>query len=304
MEGYFNNKSIFTLINKWKKHLIIISIAAIIVGAVISFLITPKFKSFAIVYPSSLSTLSDESETEQMLQIFQSTDVREEIFNSFDLATHYKIESDDPHKLSKLISIFESNISFKKTEFESVNIEVLDEDPQIASNIVDSILVFYNEKVEFLHKSKTKEFLTIKEWEINRKQNELDSLEKHLQEIRNKSGILDYKIQTKQVIKAVAQGHSSNQNTVFIQKLKENGVDYLKTDSLHWLAFGMVNKLKDIAHNLEKDLNKEISYSYVVSSPFPADKKTSPVRWLIVFFTLLSSLFMSIIFIGVIESKK
>ncbi len=55
--------------------------------------ITPMFKSYTIVYPANITPYSEESETEQMLQLLQSRDIKDSVIKEFDLAKHYEIDS-------------------------------------------------------------------------------------------------------------------------------------------------------------------------------------------------------------------
>ena len=45
----------------------------------------------------------------------------------------------------------------------------------------------------------------------------------------------------------------------------------------------------------------ELTYVNVVTPPYPADKKSYPVRWLIVAFTMIATLFLAIIIILILE---
>ena len=55
---------------------------------------------------------------------------------------------------------------------------------------------------------------------------------------------------------------------------------------------------------VQTDLNKELTYSNVVSQPVPANKKSYPVRWLIVLIATVSSLFFALVVIGYIDRKN
>jgi uncharacterized protein involved in exopolysaccharide biosynthesis len=80
---------------RWKWHLLSIAVVAALLAAVFSgsFFIKPKYKSYALVYPSNIAPYSDESESEQMLQWLQSQDIRDSIIRKFNLAEHYRIDS-------------------------------------------------------------------------------------------------------------------------------------------------------------------------------------------------------------------
>jgi len=81
MEEFFNSKNIVEILIKWKYHLLIIVAVSVLLAVFFSssIFITPLFKSYAVVYPSNVSPYSNESETEQMMQIMQSKDIRDSI---------------------------------------------------------------------------------------------------------------------------------------------------------------------------------------------------------------------------------
>jgi len=88
MKDYTNNVSILNGIWKWKYHILIITAIGLILSAIFSgsYFITPKYKSYAVVYPANISPYSDESATEQMLQILQSKDIKDSVIKEFDLS--------------------------------------------------------------------------------------------------------------------------------------------------------------------------------------------------------------------------
>ena len=138
MENYFNNKNLLDLVLKWKVHLFIIALIAGIASVVFSSstFIKPKFKSSAIVYPVNLGEYSEESETEQMLELLNSGDIRDAIIDQFTLDVHYKIDKEYKYYLTAIHGKYADNVSFRKTENEAVRIEVLDTDPVIAAEMV------------------------------------------------------------------------------------------------------------------------------------------------------------------------
>ena len=89
------NHYLLELIIKWKKHFIIVTILSIAASAIFSssFFIAPIYKSFAIVYPSNIIPYSNESPTEQLVQLLEATDIRESVIQKFNLAAHYNIDN-------------------------------------------------------------------------------------------------------------------------------------------------------------------------------------------------------------------
>ncbi|HNW53180.1 MAG TPA: hypothetical protein PKN21_02875, partial [Bacteroidales bacterium] len=73
------------IILKWKWHLLVFAVIAALVSLVVSspYFMKPRFKSFAIIYPSNILPYSEESQTEQMLQWLNSSDVRDSVIKKF-----------------------------------------------------------------------------------------------------------------------------------------------------------------------------------------------------------------------------
>src|ERR1035437_5013354 len=129
MGTYLNSEDLFQLLIKWKKHLIIIGLATILISTIFSgpTFIEPKYKSFAILYPSNILPYAGENQSEQLIQLLQSDDIRRDVDSIFHLEKHYGIyTANDHYAQSHFMEIYRDNINFRKTEYESVEITVLD----------------------------------------------------------------------------------------------------------------------------------------------------------------------------------
>ena len=102
-----------------------------------------------------------------MLQILNSDEIREQIISKYNLISHYNIKTDEEFPQTNLIEKYKDNISFSRTEFMSVRIDVLDKDPQVAANIGNDIaslldsMKSYNER-NFADKTQTRRDETIR----------------------------------------------------------------------------------------------------------------------------------------------
>ena len=85
MNNFFDNQRILEVIWKRKFHFIIVGLVAIALSAVFSgsTFIKPKYKSTARIYPTNLWELSEESKTEQMLEVINSRDIKLKMFDAF-----------------------------------------------------------------------------------------------------------------------------------------------------------------------------------------------------------------------------
>jgi len=314
MNDFFDNQKILQLIWRRKIHFIIIGVVAIIISAVFSspFFIKPKFRSTARIYPSNLWVLSEESETEQMLEILNSRDIKLKMFDAFDLDKVYKIARNDQFYLTYMFDIYNKNVKTNKTNFETVEIQVMDHDPQRASDMCDSLIFFYNKKVRDMHKKKDFEMVTISEKGLKQKYAELDSLILRLDTLKQNYGILDYKSQVEKVTEgymtALAEGITPSANRAKIENLYNNLAEqgtqaYLLEKQFDYIT-DVIDSLTTQHEFYLAEYEKDITYCHVVENPVPADKKSYPVRWLIVSLSALSALFIALIVLLVLDYRQ
>jgi len=313
MNNYFNTIDLLRLLSRWKKHLIIVGIISFIAAAVFSspFFIKPKFKSFALVYPSNLIAYSTESPTEQMLQLAQSYDIRDKIIKSFDLYKHYDIDTtSNKYYQSVMYKMYDENIRIKKTEYESMEITAFDTDPVIASAIVDSIIRFFDLKARALQVEKSYEVMVILGDQLKKKRQEMDSMQAIMHDYSVNYGLLDYKEQSKEVTRAYMRGLTSNNSRVIneskkiMEGLKDKGTEFNALNEHLWRIRGSYNDIKLEYENAVRDVYKKLTYANVVTKPFPSDKKATPVRWLIVVVTVGASLVLAFMLLLIFDTKK
>lgn len=309
MDRFFNNKSILDILLKWKWHLAIIAAVTLIVSAVISspLVITPLYKSFAIVYPSNISPYSDENETEQMVQMLQSRDIRDSVVKKFDLGRHWKLDSNYRYFMSSLDFIFGQRVKVTKTPYEAVSIQVWDPDPRMACDVVNAMLEYYNVKVRSLHKEKFLEVVSNYEEIVAYKKKSLDSLAERAKELGLNYGLMDYQGQTREVMRALlgtGGGVRAAEAQKYKKALEEKGgemkliEEMMVTESEGYTVFKL-----DYDRAL-LDYNRNYTFVNTLTKPYPSDKKDYPIRWLIVAGSLISVLFLSIIIIGMIENRR
>jgi hypothetical protein len=306
MEEYTKNSSyLVRLIIKWKTHFIVVSLAAIILSTLFSseWFIKPRFKSVATVYPANVIPYGDESNTEQILQVLQSTEIRDAIVTKFNLFEHYGITKTENSAQSKLIGTYQNFVSITKTEFESVDIKVTDTDPKLACDMANEIIVQLNNKISKLHKEKANEVVQLLNKQLKLESSQLDSLNKGMQELRSKYQILDYDIQVKEASKEYVKTKNSNASSL-MKSLEEKGGEYYQYKKIYDGLIISYNKTRTEYNTAMKELNKNFTYTYVVSPPSVSDKKAYPIRWLIVSISTFSANFLLLIIVIFLNNKK
>ncbi|HOF80871.1 MAG TPA: hypothetical protein PK345_02475 [Bacteroidales bacterium] len=315
MDKLFTNTNLLKMLFKWKIHLAVILLISILVAVVLSspIVITPKFKSYAVIYPANILSYSEESETEQMLQFLQSRDIRDHLIAKYDLAQRYKIDSSYKYFQSTIIYEYSKNVKISKTPYESVLIEVFDSDPQVACDMVNDIIYFFNEKMLQTHREKFGEVVDFLQQRLDSKRAEIDSILIVHDDLRINCGIIDFPNQSREVVRGFLRtvdgnNAAANINTKEVLELKKN----LELYGGEWIfyndrLYNLVDEYSKIKIDLDEanmDFNKEITYANIVSAPFPADKKAYPVRWIIVTISAIGALLLFVVIVMVLENYE
>ena len=290
---------------KWKWHIIIITVAAAILGAIFSGprFITPLYKSEAVLYPGNVSAYSDETFTEQMLQIMQSNEIMDSVVEHFGLLEHYKISKSYPYWKTVLIGEYRDNIRISRTPYDAVLIKVLDKDPQMACDMVKDIIRLYDEKVGTMHKIKRLETVNMFKRQLDEKQHYIDSLKDRMAELSSEYGLLDYEAQSREVSKYYV-GRNKKDDDELVSNMEQYGPEMVMLNQLIRYESKAYSEVKVDYEQELRFYNADMTFSNVVSEPFVADKKTYPVRWVVVALCGLAACFVSILVVYIMESKK
>jgi capsular polysaccharide biosynthesis protein len=315
MTNFFDNQNLLEIIWKWKKHLIIVGILAIVLSAFFSssIFIKPKFKSTARIYPSNnIYVFSEESQSEQLLEIISALDIKLRVIDAFNLSDVYKISKDEPQYLTYMLAEFNDNVKFKKTEFETIEIQVLDTDPKRSCAMCDSIINFLDDKVRSMHRIKYEEVVRIARKDYSALSHQVDSIEERLNFFRKEYQIVDYSTQAKEITKGMVSVLAQQKmNTAggkvlekWMKNFTEKGGEFVLLDQQQKLLVIQRSELKKILDESISNATKKIIYGLKVQSPVPADKKSYPTRSLIMLISTLSALFVALLAILLLENKK
>jgi capsule polysaccharide export protein KpsE/RkpR len=312
MESYFNNINLIKIFVKWKWHFLAIAAIAAVFAFIFSspFFIKPKFKSECIIYPSNIAPYSDESETEQMLQWLNSEDIKDSVMQKFDLPKHYGIDTSYKYFASTMIYLYDKNVKISKTQYESIEIVVLDTDPKVARDIVNAILLYCNEKIRYIHRSKYQEVLVAAQHMIDIKKVEMDSVKSQMRSLGSGYDLIDYDNQSLEISKGylrTVEG-GSNINTKEVLRLKKNieekGGDLVLLKSRLERIAGEFSVLTENYDKALYNARMDLTYINVISKPQIADKKSSPTRWLIMLYVTVVTIFFSLVVISIIDNKQ
>lgn len=324
-----SNRNIFSSVDmvaflwKWRKPIITVTLLGAIVSIVASLLIEEKYRSSVILYPAESSSISrtlinaekdvswfgEEEETEQLLQILQSNALRERIIKKHDLLTHYGLSRDNPKHRIQLYRTFKNNTTFERTEYGSVRIAVLDQDPDTAAMLANDIAALVDTIKNRMQQRRAKKGLDIVEREYRAVQNKIRRIEDSLSWIR-KQGVNDYRSQSEVWNEQLAVAIVENDQRA-VRTLEQK----LDTVSMYGSAYLSLHKELDKAHDrlgqlydryqeAKVDANQTLPHKFVVDKAMPSEKKAYPIRWLIVSASTASAFFLSIFLILALEQFR
>ena len=292
----------------WKRRKIIgiVTGVAAVISVIVSFLLTPLYRSTAVVFPAATSTVSfseqrnakaasmdfgEEEQAEQLVQILSSSRIRDKIVEQFDLFTHYDIGTDDKNKHYKLVKEYENHFFFVRTRYGSIQIDVLDEDPvmaaDMANKIVDLIDTVKNNMVAertlpaFEINKRKKEQMEIDRTEVLRKLDSLASL-----------GVvpLDGRANLYQAYVDAKNQQEKAEIKKAIDINMQHGAEF---DGLEYIRNEKIVKLEDFMESYEQaesDANTIFNHKFVVERAVIADKKDKPKRMIIVLLSTIGAM--------------
>ncbi|MFH0895651.1 MAG: hypothetical protein V2A54_14540 [Bacteroidota bacterium] len=327
--GLYSMSGLIRLVDKWKMHLLVVTILAIACSIVFTmpYFIKPKFKSSVILFPVATNSVSKillsdnsnikedimdfgtEDQVEQMLQILNSDDIRNRIVKKYNLYAHYGIDMDSKYPHTTLLKMFEENITFSRTEFMSVEIEVLDTDPQLAANIANDIADLLDTVKNEMQRVRALKAYQIVDSEYKDLLNQIKSIDDSLAFLRSK-GVLEFEKQTEMITEqyAFAIAHNNMQGA---QKLEEKlnnlakyGGRYVELRDMSIYEREKLSQLMVKHREAKVDAEQNMPQKFVVNRAYKAEKKAYPVRWIIVVIATFSSLILALLILIFIDRVK
>jgi capsule polysaccharide export protein KpsE/RkpR len=146
---------------------------------------------------------------------------------------------------------------------------------------------------------------------VAKKKNYIDSLNARLTFLSKEYGLTNYQAQTEEVTKGylrTVDGDGSSVRDREVNELKANieeqGGEMLILQNLIQHEVTKYIDMKDEYEKAYMDFDRRFSYTNIITHPYPADKKSYPIRWLVVLISALSAFFISFIVILVLENYR
>src|SRR3990167_7781158 len=152
-----NNKTALHFLFRNRKLLIISLFTGGLLGGIITLFIPITYLSTAIVYPYSAYTKDNiianpqfglELETEQLLQLMESKSMRDRTIKHFKLYKYYQIDTNNISWESQLTLQYINDVSFERSKYLSVVINVQTRDPKLSAQIANFMENLDNENYD------------------------------------------------------------------------------------------------------------------------------------------------------------
>ncbi|MFN9325573.1 MAG: hypothetical protein ACK6A5_09320, partial [Flavobacteriales bacterium] len=131
MSSEVNFSGFLPLIQRQWRLFVVVGLTAATLSGIFSgpTFIKPRYMSTATVYPVNLNSYSIETRTDQLLQLLESNSIRDSLIKQFDLAKVYEVDTTANGGYFALYNEFNDRVEITKTRFESVQVEIVDENP-------------------------------------------------------------------------------------------------------------------------------------------------------------------------------
>lgn len=306
-----NFSSVDLLIYMWKKKwiLIIVTFLAGVTSIIVSLQITEKYKSTVIMFPTTGASISksllsanytgrqsvygfgEEEQAEQLLQVLNSELIRERIIQKYNLMEHYGIDPNSKYPYTQLAGQYSDNISFQRTELMSVEITVMDTDPQIAADIANDISDLVDTVYNDMKQARAEAAFELVRKEYLEAQRDVSTLRDSLEAVGQDM--------------AVSLRSAGGSSLAYLTRaLAAHGGTFITlTNHLDHET----ERLADLRQRYQEarvEAEQELPYKFIVDQAYASEKKAYPKRSVIVMVSTAAAFLFTLILLVIIDSLK
>lgn len=302
----------------WRRRipLLIITFAAGVLSIAGSLLIVPKFKSTVVLFATSeasvgkaiiqenyqkgLQTFGDEEQVEPIMQVLKSDAIRDRIIEKYDLMHHYYIDPESKHPLFKLHKYYASNVQIKRTQYNSIDVTVLDQDPEVAAAIANDIAGLVDTTIWEIKSARALRAMKYLEGEIRN----VDQYARRLKDsllTYNRKGVISFERQIERLTeahgKAVLEGNTSARREIEneIYELGENSSGFVYYWFIYNDELNRINDLRNQYLQAKAELDSRLPNVFILDRAQVADKKAYPKKSVIVIVATFSTFILAVV---------
>jgi uncharacterized protein involved in exopolysaccharide biosynthesis len=326
MTDNISSTNLIVKIYRWRRVFIWVTVLTGIITSAVLLLIPNQYKSTAVLFAARQFSVSklvieanagnqedymeigDEDDCEKLIQVLNSDALKMKVANYFDLWKRWDIR-DTTLAYHYLKLKWWEMVTIKRTEFNSIKVEVMDYTPEGAAQIANGISDFADSVRKDMTRDVAGKVLKIVKDEYDSTLTRMKVLEDSLDALAQ-LGVLHYKEQVKAYSKSYARAIEKN-DAGAIKRLEEK-LDLMK-------KYG--NAYQNIHHNLEKysakypdikqkydealvNYNTTIPLKFVVEKAKPNAFREKPRRLMTLALVLAANNIIALMFLLIREKLK
>ena len=303
-----------------RKKLMLFTFTAAVISGVVAFIMTPLYLSTAVVFPAATSSVSfseqrnakaaamdfgEEEQAEQLVQILQSSRIRDKVVSEFELMKHYEIDSKGANKYFKLNEAYNNHISFNRTRFGSIRIDVLDENPALAAKIANKIVDLIDTVKNEMIAERTVPAFKVNERKLAQMKRDRDAILRKLDSLAD-LGVIALDVRSN-LFQAYVDSKNPEDRAELKKKIDVNMKYGAMYDGLEYMRNEKIVKIEDFNisyEQAESDANAKFNHKFIVERAVKADKKEKPKRSVIILVSTVAAFFIGLFSLLLWEKYK
>jgi len=325
-KNIFNSENLLSFIfSKWKP-LLIVAIIAMIGSVVVSFLLPEKYKASVLLFSTQNNNLSraflsqqeddtkdflafgEDNNADQLLQILKSDAVMYALEKKFDLMNYYHLQ-DKPKKWYLFKGYYADLFQYEVTQYESIQITVCDHDPKLASDMANAAADMADSIIRQIVKQRSVVAYKIAKSEYDSAIAVADKLNDTMNFYHNQ-GILDWSYQIKELTAGYADALVKG-NAQVVKQLSDKlnvfqryGDGFMKVTAQLTANYEWLKQARTSYMEAKVNAEQSIPAFYVVDRAVPADRKSYPIRGLVVAIGTLVPVIFALLLLLILNRLK
>jgi uncharacterized protein involved in exopolysaccharide biosynthesis len=311
VQAGMNFSSVDLLIFMWNKRwiLVVVTFLAAVTSIIVSLQIQEKYRSNVVMFPTTGASVSkdllsanysgrqsvygfgEEEQAEQLLQVLNSEQIRGRIIEKYNLMQHYEIDTSAKYPYTQLINTYKQNISFRRTELMSVEISVMDADPQMAADIANDISNLIDTVFNEMKRERAEAAFELVKAEFLEAEENVRMLQDSLELI---GSLLSSSLRS-------MESPTTAQMTTALARYGGTFISLSKNVEHHTRRY---TDLRQRYQEARVEVNQRLPYKFIVDRAYASEKKAHPKRSVIVMVSTASAFLFTLIILIIIDSLK
>lgn len=325
-QNIFNTGNLLAFIfSKWKP-LLIIGLLAMTGSIIVSLYLPEKFKAKVILFPSQNNNISraflseqsddtkdflafgEDNNADQVLQVLKSDALMYALEKKFNLINYYSLQDKwDKYYLFK--GYYNDLFEYDVTQYESIEITVYDHNPHMAAEMANEAAHLADSIMRQIVKIRAIAAYNSVKSEYDSALAVTNKLEDSMKFYHN-LGILQWQYQVKELTAgyadAIVKGNAESiqQLSDKLKTFQQYGNGFLTISNELEANFEWFKQARASYMQAKANAEQSIPSFFVVDKAIPADRKTYPIRGLVVLIGTLTALVFSLLVLLIINRLK